>query len=210
MAVRKPKNQRRLVKSLLVSFLFLIVQNAWSAEKQAKAIFAGGCFWCMQPPFDSTAGVISTRVGYTGGTIANPTYQQVSHEHTGHKEAIEVVFDPQKVNYEKLLDIFWHNVDPLDSKGQFCDKGDQYKSAIFYLDESQKKSAEETLKKVQEKLKTRGSVQTEIVKAQEFYSAEIDHQKYYEKNPIRYKFYRRNCGRDQRLKDVWGAESGGH
>lgn len=165
------------------------------------ATFAGGCFWCMQPPFDKTPGVISTTVGYTGGRIKNPTYQQVSSGSTGHLESIQVEYNPAIVSYEKLLDVFWHNIDPLDATGQFCDKGDQYRSIIFYHSPSQQQQAQASKEAVSKQLDH--SIATDIVPANAFYRAEDYHQKYYEKNPLRYKFYRYNCGRDKRLKEVW-------
>jgi peptide-methionine (S)-S-oxide reductase len=169
----------------------------------AKATFAGGCFWCMEPPYDEIPGVISTISGYTGGTTKNPTYEQVSAGTTGHAEAVEISYDPNKVSYEKLLEVFWRNIDPLTANAQFCDHGSQYRSAIFYHDESQKKLAEKSKQAVQQRFKQ--TVVTEIVPAREFYPAEDYHQDYYKKNPIRYKVYRYSCGRDQRLQELWGS-----
>ena len=174
-----------------------------SAPPPALATFAGGCFWCVEADFDKVAGVTSTTSGYTGGKVDNPTYNQVSAGGTGHAEAVEIAFDPSKVGYQKLLDVFWHNHDPLAKNRQFCDSGDQYRPAIFYHDEEQRKLAEASKKAVQEKFAPR-VVQTEIAKAGAFYKAEDYHQDYYEKNPVRYKFYRYNCGRDQRLEELWG------
>jgi peptide-methionine (S)-S-oxide reductase len=174
--------------------------------KYAVATFAGGCFWCMQPPFDHTKGVIKTIAGYTGGATVNPTYEQVSEGGTGHAESVDVIFDPAVVSYKELLQIFWHNVDPLVKDRQFCDSGHQYRTAIFYHGDEQKRLAEESKKEVEAKFKV--PVQTEIVAASAFYPAEDYHQEYYKKNPLRYKFYRWNCGRDQRLKQLWGAEAG--
>jgi peptide-methionine (S)-S-oxide reductase len=176
---------------------------ASSAPPHAVATFAGGCFWCVEADFDKVPGVISTTSGYTGGKVANSTYGQVSSGGTGHAEAVEIVYDPSKVSYQKLLDYFWHHHDPLAKDRQFCDRGDQYRPAIFYHDDEQRKLAEESKKLVQAKFAPR-LVQTEIVKAGPFYNAEGYHQDYYEKNPIRYKFYRYNCGRDQRLEELWG------
>ena len=168
------------------------------------ATFAGGCFWCMQPAFDAFfgKGVLTTSVGYTGGTKDKPTYEEVSSGATGHRESIEVSYDPNQVGYEKLLEVFWANIDPVDSKGQFCDKGEQYTSAIFTHGAEQKRMAEESKKKQATRLGT--SIATEVLAAAKFYPAEDYHQSYYEKNPVRYKFYRFNCGRDKRLKEVWG------
>lgn len=169
-----------------------------------KAVFAGGCFWCMQPPFDKQDGVILTIVGYTGGMIENPTYEQVSEGGTGHYEAIEVTYDPAKVFYEQLLDIFWKNIDPLNAGGQFCDVGKQYRAAVFYLDEFQKTIAEQSKTALEEK-KQRTFV-TDILPGGVFYPAEEYHQKYYLKNPVRYGYYRKQCSRDRRLEEVWGSE----
>lgn len=173
----------------------------------AKATFAGGCFWCMEPPFDKLDGVVSTTSGYTGGAKKNPTYEEVSSGGTGHTESVQIVYDPSKVSYARLLEVYWHNVDPTVANRQFCDAGEQYRTAIFYHDAEQKRLAEETRTEVQKKLGK--TVQTEIAAASTFYPAEDYHQDYYEKNPIRYKFYRNGCGRDARLKEIWG-EAAGH
>jgi peptide-methionine (S)-S-oxide reductase len=164
-------------------------------------VIAAGCFWCIQPPYDTTPGVVSTRVGYTGGTKENPTYEDVSSGSTGHIEAIEVTYDAKKVSLEKLLDVFWKNIDPFDSKGQFCDKGPQYISAFFYANDEEKSAFEKSKSDVQKKLNQ--PILTQALPLKKFYSAEDYHQMYYKKNPVRYKFYRYNCGRDKRLKDVW-------
>jgi len=171
---------------------------------RAVATFAGGCFWCMQPPFDRLKGVISTTAGYTGGSKLNPTYEEVSDGGTGHAESVQVVYDPTKVTYAKLLDVYWHNIDPTVSDQQFCDHGNQYRTAIFYHDAAQKKAADDSVLAI-EKTKKIGRIYTQIVPATTFYPAEGYHQKYYLKNPVRYKFYRYNCGRDQRLKELWGV-----
>jgi peptide-methionine (S)-S-oxide reductase len=175
-----------------------------AGTQTAKATFAGGCFWCMQPPFEVLDGVVSTTVGYTGGHKKNPTYEEVSAGGTGHAESIEIVYDPSRIGYEKLLEVFWHNVDPTRRDAQFCDAGHQYRSAIFYHGEEQKRLAEESKKALETSTRLPGPIVTEIVPASEFYPAEEYHQRYHEKNPIRYKFYRYNCGRDQRLKELWG------
>jgi peptide-methionine (S)-S-oxide reductase len=169
-----------------------------------KATFAGGCFWCMEPPYDELEGVVSTVSGYTGGTKKNPTYEQVSAGTTGHTEAVEITYDPKKISYEKLLDVFWRNIDPLTANAQFCDSGSQYRSAVFYHDETQKTLAEASKKRLQSRFKQ--PIVTEIVRASEFYPAEDYHQDYYKKNPIRYKLYRYGCGRDKRLQELWGAQ----
>jgi peptide-methionine (S)-S-oxide reductase len=182
-----------------------IVNAATSVE---KATFAGGCFWCMEHPFDQMPGVVSVTSGYTGGQKKNPTYEEVSAGGTGHAEAVQVVYDPARVTYEKLLDVFWHNIDPTTRDRQFCDAGNQYRSGIFFHNEEQRKSALRS-KELLEKNKTfREPVVTELVPATEFYPAEEYHQNYYKKNPIRYKFYRYQCGRDQRLKELWGSAAG--
>lgn len=171
----------------------------------AVATFAGGCFWCMEPPFEALPGVASVTSGYTGGTQANPTYDEVSAGGTGHAEAVEIVYDPALVSYEKLLDVFWHNIDPTVADRQFCDVGSQYRSAIFVHDAAQRRAAEISLEAVQKELGV--PVKTRIETATPFYRAEEYHQDYAEKNPIRYRYYRRGCGRDARLEEVWGSAS---
>ncbi|MBL8523913.1 MAG: peptide-methionine (S)-S-oxide reductase MsrA [Betaproteobacteria bacterium] len=177
-------------------------------QKTARAIFAGGCFWCMEGPFDKLSGVISTTSGYTGGQKKDPTYKEVSAGITGHTEAVEIVYDPSKVTYEKLLDVFWHNIDPLAKDAQFCDHGSQYRSGIFYVDESQKAAAEASRATVERTKTFKGTIVTEIIAATTFYPAEDYHQDYYIKNPIRYNYYRTGCGRDARLKQLWGDKAG--
>jgi peptide-methionine (S)-S-oxide reductase len=179
-------------------------------DDRATAIFSGGCFWCMEPPFDKTNGVIATISGYIGGTLDHPTYEQVSAGGTGHAEAVKIVYDPSKVSYSELLHIFWRNVDPLRKDAQFCDTGHQYRSAIFYLDDEQKKLAEESKEELEKSGRFSQPVVTEISKAGPFYPAEKYHQDYYVKNPNRYTFYRWSCGRDARLEQIWGSEAGGH
>lgn len=171
----------------------------------AVATFAGGCFWCMEPPFDKLEGVISTTSGYTGGAKRNPTYREVSSGGgTGHAEAVQVVYDPAKVSYEKLLQVFWVNVDPTDAGGQFCDRGSQYRTGIFVHDATQRKLAEASKAALEKSKPFKEPVVTEIVPAGEFWAAEDYHQDYYKKNPLRYKYYRNGCGRDQRLQALWG------
>jgi peptide-methionine (S)-S-oxide reductase len=191
-----------MLRTIAVLAAVLATMGAAAAET-ALATFAGGCFWCVEADFDKVPGVLSTTSGYTGGKLDNPNYNQVSAGGTGHAEAVEIAFDPSKVSYQKLLEVFWRNHDPLAKDRQFCDRGDQYRPAIFYHDEEQRKLAEASKKAVQEKFAPR-AVQTEIAKAGTFYKAEDYHQDYYEKNPVRYKFYRFNCGRDQRLEELWG------
>src|SRR5919108_148931 len=196
------------LKSLpALAAIFLIIGGvvhaaAPSSGTTVKATFAGGCFWCMEPPYDELEGVIATISGYMGGTKKNPTYEEVSAGTTGHAEVVQVTYDPAKVSYEKLLDVFWRNIDPLTANAQFCDSGSQYRSAIFYHDEAQKKLAKASKKRLQSRFKE--PIVTEIVRATEFYPAEDYHQDYYKKNPIRYKIYRYGCGRDQRLRELWG------
>jgi len=181
--------------------------NPAAGAGYSKATFAGGCFWCMEPPYDALDGVISTTSGYTGGQQQNPTYKEVSRGGTGHTEAVQIVYDPKRVSYTELLDIYWRNIDPTDSSGQFCDKGSQYRSEIFYHDKEQKKLADESKATLVEHKPFTGDVVTGITPATVFYPAEDYHQDYYVKNPIRYKFYRYGCGRDKRLEDLWGASS---
>jgi peptide-methionine (S)-S-oxide reductase len=169
-----------------------------------KATFGGGCFWCVEADFDKVEGVLSTTSGYTGGKSVNPTYNQVSAGGTGHVEVVEIIYDPAKVSYEKLLDVFWRNIDPLAKDRQFCDSGDQYRSAIFAHNAEQRRLAEASKKKVAQRFEA--PIQTEIADAGAFYKAEEYHQDYYLKNASKYKFYRWNCGRDARLKQLWGGE----
>jgi peptide-methionine (S)-S-oxide reductase len=173
-----------------------------------KATFAGGCFWCMEAPFDTFPGVVSVTVGYTGGKRKNPTYEQVSAGGTGHAESIQIVYDPQKISYERLLDVFWRNVDPTVTDRQFCDVGHQYRTAIFYHSPEQRRLAEQSTAALEKSKPFNGAIVTEIVPADEFYPAEEYHQRYYKKNPLRYKFYRLRCGRDRRLKELWGDAAG--
>ena len=177
---------------------------AGPAPGLAHATFAGGCFWCMEGPFDHVTGVVSTTSGYTGGSVKKPSYEQVSSGATGHAEAVDVVYDPAKVTYAQLLDVFWHNVDPTDGGGQFCDRGNQYRTAIFYHDAEQQRLAEQSKQAIEASGKLKRKIVTQIVPAGEFYAAEDYHQDYYLRNPIRYKYYRFNCGRDDRLKQLWG------
>ncbi len=173
-------------------------------QGRAKATFAGGCFWCEEEVFEKVEGVISVTSGYTGGQKKHPTYEEVSAGITGHAEAVEVIYDPAKVSYAKLLDVFWHNVDPVTPNQQFCDVGTQYRSAIFYHDDQQKRLAEDSRKELEKTKSFRGEIVTQIVAASDFYPAEEYHQDFYKKNPIRYKFYKYNCGRAQRLAELWG------
>ncbi len=176
-------------------------------SEYAKATFSGGCFWCMEHPFDQLDGVISVTSGYTGGHTKNPTYAAVSAGGTGHAESVEIVYDPRKLGYERLLDVFWHNVDPLTRDAQFCDHGSQYRTAIFYHDSTQRRLAMESKQRLQASGRFLQPLVTEIVAAREFYPAEGYHQHYYRKNPVRYTLYRWTCGRDRRLSEVWGASA---
>jgi peptide-methionine (S)-S-oxide reductase len=171
----------------------------------AVATFAGGCFWCMEPPFDKLPGVISTTSGYTGGKTKNPTYEEVSAGVTGHAEAVQVVYDPTKVSYEKLLDVFWHNIDPTVKDRQFCDVGTQYRTAIFVHDDKQGQLAEASKAAIEKSKPFKDAIVTPIVVATEFWPAEDYHQDYYVKNPVRYNYYRTGCGRDRRLAQLWGS-----
>lgn len=173
-----------------------------ASNVKVVATFAGGCFWCMEGAFDALPGVAETVSGYTGGTKMDPTYEEVSLGKTGHYESVQVSFDPARTSYEKLLEVFWQNIDPFDNNGQFCDKGDQYRAAIFYQDENQKRLAEASKIAMQTKFKDKPLV-TAILPARQFFPAEDYHQNYYQVNPVRYKFYRFSCGRDQRLRQLW-------
>jgi len=168
------------------------------------ATFAGGCFWCMEPPFDKLDGVISTISGYTGGHKKDPTYKQVSGGGTGHAEAVQIVYDPNKIGYPELLQVFWRNIDPTTVDGQFCDWGSQYRSEIFFHNEEQQRLAEASRQQLSETKPFKDPVVTGISKATPFYPAEEYHQDYYQKNPLRYKYYRYGCGRDKRLQELWG------
>jgi peptide-methionine (S)-S-oxide reductase len=180
--------------------------SSWvqSAPTTAKAYFAGGCFWCMEEAFEKVDGVISVVSGYMGGTVANPTYEQVSDGRTGHAESIEVTYDPTKVTYQKLLEAFWRNVDPITPNAQFCDHGNQYRSAIFYTTDEEKQLSEETKNKIEQSKRLPAPIVTQLVPASTFYQAEDYHQDYYKKNPLRYKYYKYSCGRAQRLEALWG------
>ena len=180
--------------------------NTVTDDGQAVATFAGGCFWCMEPPYDKLDGVLATTSGYTGGDTVDPTYEQVSAGGTGHAEVVQITYDPSKVSYDELLEVFWRNVDPLDAGGQFCDRGEQYRTGIFVHDEEQQRLAEASKQDLEESKRFDRPIVTEIVAAGPFYPAEDYHQDYYEKNPIRYNVYRWNCGRDQRLTEVWGEQ----
>jgi peptide-methionine (S)-S-oxide reductase len=181
--------------------------TAQAPPARATATFAGGCFWCMEGPFEKLPGVLSVTSGYAGGSVKQPTYEQVTSGRTGHAEVVQVIYDPAQVGYEKLLHVFWRNVDPLTPNAQFCDRGSQYRSAIFFHDDAQRLAAE----KSRAELATRFGkpIVTEVVKLDAFWPAEEYHQDFYRKNPVRYQSYRMGCGRDARLRELWGAEAGG-
>lgn len=209
---------------LLLAALALAAGAAWGANGnraerpfepdvgagRAVALFAGGCFWCMEDAFEHVDGVVRAVSGYTGGHVDNPTYAQVSAEGTGHAEAVKVVYDPQQVSYDQLLDVFWHNIDPTDAGGQFCDRGDSYRSAIFYVDAAQRDAAEASRRRLRRDPDAPHPIVTEITPATTFYVAEAYHQDYAEKNTLRYKFYRSACRRDAVLKKRWGEAADGH
>ena len=194
-------------RALLLLAALLATAGAARAET-ATATFAGGCFWCKEPAFDTVPGVVSTTSGYTGGRVENPSYEQVSGGGTGHAESVQIVYDPSQVTYAALLDIFWHNIDPTVTNRQFCDAGSQYRSAIFVKTPEERKLAEASRERVAVRLGV--PIRTEIADAGPFYPAEEYHQDYYRKNPIRYAFYRRGCGRDARLAEIWGADAPRH
>jgi peptide-methionine (S)-S-oxide reductase len=205
----------RFLSALLGLSLALFSASAASAQtppQNAQAIFAGGCFWCMEPPYDKLDGVISTVSGYSGGQSANPTYENISDGTTGHYEVVRVEYDPAKVGYKKLLDVFWRNIDPFDAEGQFCDSGPQYRAAIFYGNDEEKRLAEASKAEIEASKRFSEPIVTEILPAKQFYAAEDYHQDFYTTNPLKYKFYRFNCRRDARLDEVWGAdrEQAGH
>ena len=200
-----------LLLSLFITPVFAANQAANQAADPTtrpleKAIFAGGCFWCMEPAFDKLDGVISTTSGYTAGKTKNPTYKEVSAGGSGHTEAMQVVFNPEKISYAELLEVFWKNIDPVAVNRQFCDSGTQYRSGIYYLNKTQEMAARQSLQQLEKTRPFEGVIATEIVAASTFYPAEDYHQDYYQKNPIRYKYYRYRCGRDQRLQEIWGIK----
>ena len=204
------------MRTLIAAMLAVLagIANAATAVTvppgHAVATFAGGCFWCMEPPYDRLPGVDATISGYTGGRVVNPTYEQVSSGNTGHAESVLVIYDPKKVSYEKLLDVFWHNIDPTVKDQQFCDHGNQYRTAIFYNNEEQRKAAEASKAALEKSKPFKEPIVTQIVMAGPFYPAEDYHQDFYMKNPVRYNLYRTGCGRDARLRQLWGDKSGGH
>lgn len=197
----------RLFPALFALILLTPLAARAEGETLKTAVFAGGCFWCMEPPFDRLDGVTDVQSGYAGGHVDNPAYKEVSGGGTGHKEVVQVTYDPAKVSYERLLEVYWRNVDPFDAAGQFCDRGGQYASAIFAADDEEKRAAAESKAAMEKRFGT--TIATEILPGAAFWPAEDYHQDYYLENPLRYKYYRGGCGRDKRLKAVWGDEAGG-
>ena len=202
---------RRAALSVLTLAILLV--GAWSVQSTGqtaadatlgKAYFAGGCFWCMEEAFEKVEGVLSANSGYMGGRVANPTYEEVKTGRTGHAESVEVVYDPSKVSYQKLLDAFWHNVDPVTPNAQFCDHGSHYRSAIFFQTDEEKRASDSSKHAIEQSKRFTEPIVTQIVPASQFYPAEEYHQDFYKKNPLRYKIYKYNCGRAQRLEALWG------
>lgn len=206
MKLRRLKPPSRLVAPLMIAAALLATQGGATESETANATLAAGCFWCIEADLEKVEGVVSVTSGYTGGTVANPTYKQVSAGETGHTEAVRVVFDPRIISYEELLAIFWRNVDPTAADRQFCDIGEQYRSGIFYHDEIQRETAEKSRAALEQTKPFANPVVTEITAATAFYPAEAYHQDYSKKNPIRYSYYRKSCGRDRRLKELWGEK----
>lgn len=205
--------RRSLFGSLMFAGALLAAPGIASAQgaevpELATATFAGGCFWCMEPPYDELEGVISTTSGFTDGKTVNPTYKQVTAGNTGHTEAVQIVYDPARVSFEKLVEVFWRNIDPTDAGGQFCDRGAHYRSTLFYHDETQREVAERSRAALQANKPFKADIVTPVVAASAFYPAEEYHQDYYLKNPVRYKYYRSSCGRDRRLAQLWGNPKG--
>ena len=200
----------RFVSLVAASMLAVSAPHAAIAaagDDLAVATFAGGCFWCVESDFDTVPGVVETISGYTGGTVANPGYKQVSEGGTGHREAVQIRYDPEQVSYERLLHIFWRSVDPTDGGGQFCDRGESYQTAIFAGNEKERRLAEASKEALEQSTVLDEPVVTPIEPAGEFYPAEGYHQDYYTKNPVRYRFYRFSCGRDSRVQQVWGKQA---
>ena len=203
--------RRQATLTVLTVVIFLI--GAWNVQTTSqaatdtilsKAYFAGGCFWCMEEAFEKVEGVLSATSGYMGGTVANPSYEEVSAGRTGHAESVEIVYDSAKVSYQKLLDAFWHNVDPITPNAQFCDHGSQYRSAIFFQTDEEKRASDTSKQAIEQSKRFNEPIATQIVMASQFYPAEEYHQDFYKKNPVRYKFYKYNCGRAKRLEELWG------
>lgn len=194
------------MRAFLLILLCFFTTSLIASEEKTIATFAGGCFWCMEPPFDKLDGVLSTTSGYTDGQKADPTYKEVSAGSTGHTEAVQIEYDPARISYADLLAVFWKNIDPTTANRQFCDRGSQYRSGIYYHNEAQKKAAEQSLKELESNKPFEQAIVTELKAATAFYPAEDYHQDYYLNNPVRYNFYRYRCGRDQRLDTLWGED----
>jgi peptide-methionine (S)-S-oxide reductase len=194
---------KKLVICLLA--LCLWVGNAHAADNYKTAVFAGGCFWSMETAFDDVKGVVSTKTGFSGGKVENPSYERVSMGDTGHREAVQVTYDPSVISYAGLLDIYWHSIDPTDDRGQFCDHGSEYRSAVFYGSDDEKKLVDSSKDKVAKELGK--PVATDVIAAMPFYPAEEYHQQYHKKNPVAYGAYRSGCGRDNSLRAIWGTKA---
>lgn len=192
------------IGALFITLLVIAGTASVAGTRLEKADFAGGCFWCMEEAFEKVEGVLSATSGYMGGTVANPSYEEVSAGRTGHAESVEVVYDPAKVSYQKLLDAFWHNVDPVTPNAQFCDHGSQYRSAIFFQTDEEKRASDASKQALEQSKRFNEPIVTQIVMASQFYPAEEYHQDFYKKNPVRYQFYKYNCGRAKRLEVLWG------
>jgi len=216
MRIRSPQSVAVLAGIAATALAFISSAGAQDqvsspdAKRLSSAVFAGGCFWCVESDFDKLDGVVSTTSGYTGGTVDRPTYEQVSHEKTGHYEAVKVTYDSDKVSYGDLVDYFFHHIDPTDAAGQFCDKGESYRSAVFVANDEQREVAETEVGMINESGVLDAPVVTKIVDASTFWPAETYHQDYYKKNPLKYRYYRTACGRDARVKKIWASESAGH
>jgi peptide-methionine (S)-S-oxide reductase len=203
--------RRFVALAILTLAIFLI--GAWNLQSTSpaamtanpgKAYFAGGCFWSMELAFEKVEGVLFVTSGFMGGTVANPSYEEVSAGRTGHAESVEVVYDPTKVSYQKLLDAFWHNIDPITPNAQFCDHGNEYRTAIFVQTDEEKRLSEASKLAIEQSKRFKSPIVTQIVMASQFYPAEEYHQDFYKKNPVRYKYYQYNCGRAARLEKLWG------
>jgi peptide-methionine (S)-S-oxide reductase len=204
MKLRRRKTRTSWIAALVIAAALMATPRGATAGESAYATLAAGCFWCIEADLEKLEGVLSVTSGYTGGTVANPTYKQVSSGTTGHTEAVRVVFDPRVISYEQLLQIFWRNIDPTVDDRQFCDVGEQYRAGIFYHDEGQREAAEKSRAALERTKRFADPIVTEITAATAFYPAEAYHQDYYKKNPISYSYYRKSCGRDRRLKELWG------
>jgi peptide-methionine (S)-S-oxide reductase len=202
----KPFGSLHIALAMLVAVLAMGTPptTAQDANELAKATFAGGCFWCMEPPYDKVEGVVETISGFSGGEVENPSYDEVVRGGTGHLEVVQVVYDPEIVDYAQLLRIFWRNIDPFQADGQFCDRGPMYRSAIFAHDQAQREAAEASLEQIAALGLEQREIDTRIIDFDAFYPAEDYHQNYYMENPVRYNYYRWRCGRDQRLEALWG------